>query len=630
MLDNKQIFEYLKSKIPNFKSINKRGQVLFTCPYAHDKSKHVFPSDNPTMTVMNGTDKYRCLICGLKGTIYDLLRIVENKPNATQEEMIAFLTNNLQIDAYPELEEYKKYGWYLFPIVANAKMPVKDFHWKEECYNEKSKWVQIIEGGYNIAVACGKSEVMIVDFDAKEVSQESLIVRDEIQKLLDANNTLVQNSARGGKHYVFKIDEELCFKQKVDVGGLKIDTRTHKGYFLVSPSKYEGNTYNWVNLGAEIKAVSPELKIKLLGLMNEKPQPKTELTKEEKNIINNPIDLKSNNLDGCCNDTFVRFGGALIKMGLQPDKIKIILHYLNNNWLLSPMPANSIDAMLGSLSGYKETEESTQENAVYECCELVSTDISAKDIMEHTGFKRAIVDKILAKFHKEGKLTRRGRGRYDLKQKVEWVNEPEVKTTELKYTIPYFDEVAYFRNGDIILIGAPTGKGKTTIAMNFIKQIRKQGIIPYYISLEAGSRYEKTAEQLGLTSQDFYVPKYPVVNPTQIEIEPNVCTIVDWLYTGDDFAATQSIFKHLNDEMVIKGGILIVFTQLKEDYSWFAVNLTKSFPRFAGRFIYDDDIGVVSHFDVCKITDPKGHYQTAIIPCEFNFDTKELRKKKII
>jgi DNA replication protein DnaC len=296
-----------------------------------------------------------------------------------------------------------------------------------------------------------------------------------------------------------------------------------------------------------------------------------------------------------------------------------------------PLPSFEIKGMLGSLTGYKETEEQTQEKAIYECCTLLQTDISAKDIMEHVfpedRKKKAIVNKYLAQFHKEGKLVRKGRGRYDLKEKVEWTDEVQETAPECKYSIPYFDDLAYFHSGDIILIGGKTGEGKTHIAMNFIKQFKTQGIKPFYISLESGSRHEKVATQLGLNQKDYYVSKEAIDNPLQMEIEENSVTIIDWLYTGEDFAATQSIFKHLSDEMKRKGGSLIVFTQLKENYDWFAVNLIKSFARFAARFVYDDTDGVNSHFDVCKITDPKGHYSNAIVSTQFNFDTKELTKK---
>ena len=82
--------------------------------------------------------------------------------------------------------------------------------------------------------------------------------------------------------------------------------------------------------------------------------------------------------------------------------------------------------------------------------------------------------------------------------------------------------------------------------------------------------------------------------------------------------------------MRLKGGILVVFTQLKENYEWFAPNLVKNFVRFAARFIRDDlESGKYSHFQIDKITDPIGNYSTAIVPCEYNFETKELKKKDI-
>ena len=635
MINIDQLFDYLKEKIPNFAKTSKRGQQLFTCPR---ELEHKFKTNSPTMTTIPGSDKFYCLSCGLKTDIYGLIRMVEKKPTLTNEEIISFMTNTMKMDNYPELDAYQKYGWSLFAIAKNSKKPIKDEHWREEGVStkEKSKWLNWLENGCNLAVNCEFSNVMIIDFDDKEVKEESIPLRDELKKLLEDNKTLTQNTPKGGKHYVFIFDSELCFKQKVNVAGLAIDTRTEKGYFLVSPSKINNLNYNWVNLGVEIKIISSELKSKLLELIKvdkgRKSEMSSELSQKTKDAIEHPIELMSDNLEGCCNDTFVRFGGVLLKMGLSVDIVKGILFYLNKNWLRNPMPTNVIEAMLGSLEGYKGTEEQTQEQSIYEACQIIQTDVSAKDIIDHVfpgdNKKRAIVDKYLAKLHKEGKLSRRGRGRYDCKQTVEWVNETQEQSKEINYKIPYFDDVAYFRNGDIILIGAPTGKGKTTIAINFIKQMRAQGITPFYLSLEAGSRHEKTAKLLGLTQKDYYIPKETVTNPLQIEIEPNSFTIIDWLYMGDDFAQTQAVFKHLNDEMVRKDGILVVFTQLKEDYNWFAPNLIKSFPRFATRFVYDDlDTGLISHFDVCKITDPKGHYQNATISTEFNFDTKELIKK---
>jgi hypothetical protein len=635
MININQLIDYLQEKIPDFQKTSKRGQVLMSCPR---QTEHKFVTKDPTMTVITGTDKFYCLCCGFKGNSYDLIRLVEKSPQMTDTEVINFITNKTKIDLYPELDNYYKYGFWLFAIAKNSKVPIANEHWrqKEYCSNEKAQWIKWLEAGHNLAVNCEFSNVMIVDADLyNDVQPEFVEIRDELKKLLEDNKTLVQNTVRGGKHYVLMFDGDLCFKQKVNLGGgLKIDTRTHKGYFLVSPSKVYGNSYNWINLGNEIKIVTPELKIKLLEIikMDKKDYPKSDMQEEPQEKSDNPILLTANNLDGCCNDTFVKFGGALIKMGIPVSNVKPILFYLNKNWLKQPMPVSAIEGMLNSLEGYKDSEETTQQNAIYEACQLIQNDISAKDILEHVypgdNKKRAIVNKWLAQFYKEGKLIRKRQGRYDLKNKVEWTDEKDTSLSEITFKMPYFDEVAHFHSGDILLLGAPQGAGKTHIAINMIKAFKNQGIKPYYISLESGSRHGKIAETLGLSQKDYYISKESIDNPLQIELEKSAITLLDWVYTGEDFSATLSVFKHLNDEMSKKKGNLIVFTQLKETYDYFAVNLIKSFPAFAARFIYDSEDRSISHWQIDKIRDPIGNYSNAIIPLTYNFETKILKKKE--
>jgi len=640
MINVEDLLKYLKEKIPNFTKTSKRGQILITCP---QQSEHKFQSISPTMTTIPGSSKWYCLVCGFKGDTYDLIRLVEKKPNLTNDEIVSFMTDTMKMDVCPELDAYQKYGWSLFAIAKNSKKPLKDEHWREEGVStkEKSKWLNWLESGCNLAVNCEFSNVMIIDFDDKEIKEESIPLRDELKKLLEDNKTLTQNTPRGGKHFVFIFDSKLWVKQKVNVAGLAIDTRTEKGYFLVSPSKYEGNSYNWINLGVEIKIISSELKSKLLELIEvdkgRKTESTSELSQKTKDAIEHPIELVNNNLEGCCNDTFVRFGGVLVKMGLPVDIVKGILFYLNKNWLRNPMPTNVIEAMLGSLEGYKGTEEQTQEQSIYDACQIIQNDIGAKDIIDHVfpgdNKKRATVDKYLAKLHKEGKLSRVGRGKYNCKQQVDWTDEPQIINPLSLIKMPYFNEVAKFYEGNIILIGGAYGEGKTTLAVNFIKQLKEQGVKPYYIPLESGSSFEEDIKAMGLTCNDYYTPKvdddHPPVNPMQIEIQSHSFTIIDWLDQAEDFAKTQSILKHFNEEMRRSGGILVIFVQIrKTTHEWFAPDLINTYPAFAARFIWDDnDIGLVSHFSCDKIRNPIGHYSTAIKETYFNFETKEIKLK---
>lgn len=619
MINFEQFIEYLKEKIPNFEKTISKGKVLLTCP---SFQKHKYGT-SPSLTPIAGSDKLYCLNCGIKVTICDIIRLIEDdKKSFTDGQVLEYLTNYLGTDSYPELNKYKELNFSLLPIAKNGKVPLEK-DWTNKTHYEKSEWLKWIESGHNLGIRTGEvSGITVIDVDLKIAPTPEL---EEIYKELAATKTLKQNSPKG-VHFIFKYDKNI--KQTAKVAGTTIDIRNDGGQILCSPSKINNLNYNWVNLDSEIKNVPENVRVKLLSNKKmEVGEHQIDVPMEEKQ--GELPKLKNNNLEGCCNDTFIKLGGILINK-LSPEHVEFVLSVFNTQLLEHPMPLTAIRGMLGSLEGYKMTEEQTQEKAIEECCKLLQTDIGAKDVMEHTNLKRATVDKYLAKFYKEGRLSRKGRGRYELRMKVEWIDTiPEV-STEYPYKIPYFEDVAHFCQGDIILIGAPTGKGKTHIAMNIIAQMKKQGIKPYYISLESGSRYLKIAEQLQLDVKDFYVSKNQIDNPVQIELEPNSFSICDWLYTGEDFAMTQSVFKHLADETRRKGGILVVFTQLKENYDYFAVNLIKSFPSFAARYIYDDTTGVIGHFEIDKIRDSKGHYQNARVDCEFDFTTKLLTKKEII
>jgi hypothetical protein len=93
---------------------------------------------------------------------------------------------------------------------------------------------------------------------------------------------------------------------------------------------------------------------------------------------------------------------------------------------------------------------------------------------------------------------------------------------------------------------------------------------------------------------------------------------------------TDTTLKHLNDELQRKGGILVIFTQLKTTSEWFAPNLIDHYPTFAARYIQDNDTKTEGHWDIQKIKEPRGNFCTYILPCEYNQETRIFNKKNQI
>jgi len=615
MITTEQLFLYLEKKIPNFIKTRKSrtGELLYTCP---NIASHKFKSA-PSAT-FSPSGNIVCLICGWKGTMFDAIRILEeDKHNQTDAEITDYLIGLLHLDMYTELSFYEKYGFALIPLLQNSKAAFEK-GWTESQHRDKIQWIKWLNNNLNIGIRTGEvNGITVIDADFKVAP----VGFEEIYKELIALDTLIQDTPHG-RHFVIKYDKDI--QQTTKIAGIHLDIRNDGGQIVAAPSQIDNTSYKWVNLGVEIKSITPELKGKLLTLMEVQTKNAIEIPEKEKST--EPLKLKNNNLDGCCNDTFISIGGMLIKQ-LSPEQTEFTLNIMNKYLLENPMPSTAIKGMLNSLVDYKGNDEGTYEQIIYDYMKLMQTDVTPRDVIDNTKLPRNIVDKYLSKFVKDGKAVRLGRGRYQYKEKIEWFDTTPEAVFEYKHKIPFFNDIAIFQDKDVILLGAKTNDGKTTIALNMIREMISQGVKPYYIYSEAGSRWQKTSESLGITGK-FYRTYHE--NPLAIELEYNAFSIIDWLHL-EHKELTDTTLKHLNDELERKGGILVVFTQLKKESSeWFAPNLIDHYPTFAAKYLQDNDSHTEGHWDIQKIKEPRGNFCTYILPCEFNQETKVFKKKDIV
>jgi len=244
---------------------------------------------------------------------------------------------------------------------------------------------------------------------------------------------------------------------------------------------------------------------------------------------------------------------------------------------------------------------------------------NAYDIKDYCKEERKPVMEAIDKLQDEGWLIKH-RKEYKLVKKIDWSDAIGELGATIPYNVPYFHPRAYFCNSDIILVGATTGSGKTHVAMNMILDLVRQGIKPYYVSTESGSRHARVARDLGLNDGNYFWAD--IISATDIPIEPNSVTIIDWLLPTD-YAETDKLFQHFANKMSKAGGLLIIFMQLRKDGNWFAENLCTMFPSFATRYKLNEDRNGGA-FKIDKIRESKEKDSYSDINCTYNWRDKTL------
>ena len=618
-----KLYEYLKKHNIKYKKIGRTSATL-ECIFCK----------TGTMQVLPNTYKLNCFACKPKEklghyyTLIDIARKVENL-TGTDEEVLQHIKEELKINVMTKKDEqdidkvldfYEKNGFDLVPIIKDGKRPIETA-WTNKNHKDKSEWKEWIVNGLNIGAKCGEcSNLLIIDIDQKPIPEE-------IKKLMGA--TLIQESTNGF-HLFYKYDKDF---PKTRVDSLKIDIETTGGQVVCFPSRVKGIERKII-LNPIIE-MPKELKKFLLDKITVPRQTDSEKIKEAiqtEDFKINPKDfaLKNNNLEGCCNSSFIKLGGILRKQ-LNIKNTGYVLHVLNKHLLEDPMPSKNITAMLNELSYYSQFDEQELAHKAVEYLKDVDeanrNEIAMAIVNTNRGEDKKRVDKALKYLVKEGYVIKKG-AKYLLIKKAEWKESLLETGVSIDFKMPYFYDVAHFNFGDLLLIGSKNKKGKSHIAINIIKQLVSQGKKPYYISLETGNRFAKIAMQLGLKEGDFYWDFQ--IDPTKIELEKDAITIIDWL-CPTNFAETDKIFMHFMEQLYKSNGILIVFMQLKgskgQNNEWFAPNMVSQFPSLSARYIYDNEgDGEYGKFIIDVIRDPKLKTKTYEIPCQYDWTSKELKR----
>lgn len=139
----------------------------------------------------------------------------------------------------------RRLGWKVFPLEVRGKKPLTLHGYKDATTDEariRAWWGETPEA--NIGLACGLSDVAVVDLDGPEaIERWNLIVESMGMPFVQA---AVQVTGKGN-HLVYRQPDGVRVKNTVGQIGEKIDTRGDGGYIVLAPSVHpSGARYEWI------------------------------------------------------------------------------------------------------------------------------------------------------------------------------------------------------------------------------------------------------------------------------------------------------------------------------------------------------------------------------------------------
>jgi len=612
-----QYNQYLIQYLQEILSIKiKDDKQTFSCPVCKEEQAQIYPN-NITNFYCNHPE------CSFKkGDIFDLIKAVKN-PKFTDEDVASYLSHKYKFTVKDDIDDllkmYEKNKFTLFPLEPASKNPQSGFMWTDKLYTDAKIWKEWVDRGYGLGLRLGKVSMTIaIDVDDDKTYEK--------MKEMLGEDTLIQVTKRG-KHWIFTYDEDfnkimhVNFRNK----GYDMEIRVNNAYIAIAPTSAEGELRKWNN--KKIQKMPKELKDFLLSLIDKD-------TKNVEEEIQEAIDKSDlgegiKGLDGCCNDTFIKMGGILRKKA----SIEVTKYALSvfNNALDNPMDKKSISGIMRQIDKYQTYDKQELANEVLKRLEIIQ-EATAFQIAGTLKREQKDVEDVLKYLSDENKITSLSGRKYKVLENVEWTTEKGNMGVPLDFRCPFFHEYARFNKGALIIIGSPTGRGKTHITGNIIKQLWEQKIVTHLINTEADSNIGAITHHLKIPDEAYLVPKKNVNHPTDIELKDNAITVVDWLKMKDgDFAKTDNNFEHFSNQLKKHSGFMIIITQIRtKNNEWFAPDQIKNYASLSAKYIWGNGgmDGENTYFLTDKIRDSKSSQQYITIPTFFNKDTKILEIRK--
>ena len=242
---------------------------------------------------------------------------------------------------------YAEHGWWVFPLSPGAKEPLipksaggrglldatrdpaQIRRWWENCPRA------------NIGVACEPSGLVVVDVDVKNNGDATFdALRAELAS--DVFETVTALTPSGGQHLIYGTDG-VPTSSGAHVLGQGIDLRAVGGYIVVTPSIVGGREYTW-EVGYSPKDQAPRV------------WPDELAQKIVKRPLAKALDEAQPIPDGERNATLASIAGTLRRRGLDYDEIMGALQVVNAKRCVPALDYADVDRIARSIARYAPEE----------------------------------------------------------------------------------------------------------------------------------------------------------------------------------------------------------------------------------------------------------------------------------
>jgi len=242
---------------------------------------------------------------------------------------------------------YARRGWYVFPLAARTKTPMKDFAWRElsttDADQVRAWWDK--RPTANVGIDCGKSGQTVVDVDVKpgidgRETWSGLCQQHQI----DDSHALVSLTGGGGQQLFYNAPNGTDIRNSAGKLGLGVDVRGNGGYVVAPPSIHpNGREYVWETSSHPDDNPPYPLPDALLTL----------LTKEEKERKNGSEPLPDEIPEGQRNTFLASLAGGMRRRGVSREAILAALEVVNKKRCKPPLPQAELEKIAASMERYE-------------------------------------------------------------------------------------------------------------------------------------------------------------------------------------------------------------------------------------------------------------------------------------